>query len=331
MNKIEFGDNREIMKRWATEGVKVQSVVTSPPYFGLRSYLNDDDPNKEHEIGLEEQFTDYLDNMIEVFSGVWDILADDGCVWVNLGDSYFNYRPGSGQRVVNQTIQTGNKSSEIDNVSKRGIKQHGFKEKELMGIPWRFAFKMQEAGWYLRQDIIWAKNGMPESVKDRCTRAHEYVFMFTKKPQYYYDNQAIKEPLKSGKPEVRNKKGEGYQADYAHGDRFSEGERVYGADGMANKRSVWKVNTVPYKGAHSAVFPPKLIEPMILATSRKDDIVFDPFMGSGTTAFVALQHGRKYLGCELNKEYEPLQQQRIAEATMGKPDAEVIDNLFDGL
>lgn len=323
MNKIEFGDNRETMKKWAAEGVRVQSVVTSPPYFGLRSYLDDADPNKEHEIGLEEQFTDYLDNMIEVFDCVWDILADDGCVWVNLGDSYFNYRPGSGQRVVNQTIQTGNKSSEIDNVAKRAIRQTGFKEKELMGIPWRFAFRMQEAGWYLRQDIIWAKNGMPESVKDRCTRAHEYVFMFTKNPHYYYDNIAIQEPA------IYAGDNRGARTDSRRGTIANSVSGVTGE--FKNKRSVWKVNTVPYKGAHSAVFPPKLIEPMILATSRKNDIVFDPFMGSGTTAYVALQHGRQYMGCELNKEYEPLQQQRIAEAVIGKPDAEVIDNLFEGL
>jgi DNA modification methylase len=175
------------------------------------------------------------------------------------------------------------------------------------------AFALRADGWYLRQDIIWHKpNPMPESVQDRCTKAHEYIFLLSKSPKYYYDIDSIKEPLK-GEPETRNKNAEGYQADYAHGDRFSKGERVFGADGMANKRSVWTVNTKPYKGAHFAVFPQELIEPCIMAGAPVGGVVLDPFMGSGTTAQVAKHLNRQYLGCELNLDYKPLQDKRLCQ------------------
>lgn len=156
---------------------------------------------------------------------------------------------------------------------------------------------------------------MPESVQDRCTKAHEYIFLLSKSQKYYYDHEAIKEPLK-GEPEVRDKNGEGYQADYAHGDRFSKGARVFGADGMANKRSVWSVPVKPYSGAHFAVFPQELIEPCILAGAPVGGIVLDPFMGSGTTAQVAQNLGRQYIGCELNTDYKPLQDKRVAQQAL---------------
>ena len=274
MNKIEFGDCREIMRKWKERGIKAQTCVTSPPYFGLRDY------GHSGQIGLERTLDEYVRAMVEVFACVRDVLEDDGTLWLNLGDSY-----GSA--------------------------------KQLLGVPWRVAFALQADGWYLRQDIIWHKpNPMPESVQDRCTKAHEYIFLLSKKQKYYYDHDAIKEPLK-GEPEVRNKNAEGYQADYAHGDRFSKGERVFGADGMANKRSVWSVNTKPYKGAHFAVFPQELIEPCIMAGAPKDGIVLDPFMGSGTTAQVAQNLGRQYLGCELNPEYAPLQAERTKQYSLG--------------
>lgn len=272
MNKIEFGDCRETMRRWACENVKVQTCVTSPPYFGLRNY-----GGHHGQIGLEKSLDEYISTMVEVFQCVRDVLADDGTLWVNIGDGY-----GAG--------------------------------KQLLGVPWRLAFALQADGWILRQDIIWHKpNPMPESVQDRCTKAHEYIFLLSKSKKYYFNHVAIKQPIK-GVPETRNKNAEGYQADYAHGDRFSKGERVFGADGMANKRNVWTVALRPYKGAHFAVYPPALIEPCILAGSKPNDIVLDPFMGSGTTAQVAIQHGRQYLGCELNPDYNSLQQERIAKA-----------------
>lgn len=304
MNKVYFGDCRVSMRQMQKDGIKVQTCITSPPYYGLRDY------GVDGQIGNEQTPKEFIDNLVEVFACVWDVLEDNGTLWVNLGDSYYNYRPGKGQRVVANSIAS-QKASEFENSAKRGNKLDGYKEKDLMGMPWRLAFALQDFGWTLRQDIIWHKpNPMPESVKDRCTKSHEYIFLLSKNTHYYFDNASIKEPLK-GEPETRNKKAEGYQADYANGDRFSDGERVYGADGMANKRDVWSIPTKPYSGAHFAVFPQELVEPMILAGSKVGDIVLDPFFGSGTTGQVAQNLGRKWIGCELNKEYEQLQNERL--------------------
>ena len=304
MNKVYFGDCRDSMRQMAKDGIKVQTCITSPPYYGLRDYGHDG------QIGNEQTPKEFIDNLVEVFACVWDVLKDDGTLWVNLGDSYYNYRPGKGQRVVANSIAS-QKAAEFEHSAKRGNKLDGYKEKDLMGMPWRLAFALQDFGWTLRQDIIWHKpNPMPESVKDRCTKSHEYIFLLSKNPHYYFDNVSIKEPLK-GDPETRNKKAEGYQADYANGDRFSDGERVYGADGMANKRDVWSIPTKPYSGAHFAVFPQELVEPMILAGSKVGDIVLDPFFGSGTTGQVAQNLGRKWIGCELNQDYESLQNERL--------------------
>ena len=292
------------MRRWAQEGIKAQTCVTSPPYYGLRDY------GHEGQIGLEETPEEYIAEMVEVFRCVRDVLADDGTVWLNIGDSYYNYRPGKGQALVKQSV-ANNDQDLPQNCARRGNKLDGLKEKDLIGIPWMLAFALRADGWYLRQDIIWHKpNPMPESVQDRCTKAHEYIFLLSKSQKYYYDHEAIKEPLK-GEPEVRDKNGEGYQADYAKGDRFSKGARVFGADGMANKRSVWSVPVKGYDGAHFAVFPQELIEPCIMAGAPAGGVVLDPFMGSGTTAQVAQNLGRKYLGCELNPEYERLQWLRL--------------------
>ena len=309
MNLIEFGDCRETMREWARQGVKAQTCVTSPPYYGLRDY------GHEGQIGLEETPEQYIAAMVEVFRCVWDVLEDDGTLWLNIGDSYYNYRPGKGQALVKQSV-ANNDQDLPQTCARRGNKLDGLKEKDLIGIPWMLAFALRADGWYLRQDIIWHKpNPMPESVQDRCTKAHEYIFLLSKSQKYYYDIDSIKEPLK-GEPETRNKNAEGYQADYAHGDRFSKGERVFGADGMANKRSVWSVATKPYAGAHFAVFPPELIEPCIMAGAPVGGVVLDPFMGSGTTAQVAQDLGRQYLGCELNPEYKPLQEKRLRQLAL---------------
>jgi DNA modification methylase len=309
MNKIEFGDCREIMRKWASEGIKAQTCVTSPPYYGLRDYGHDG------QIGLEDTPEQYIEAMVEVFRCVWDVLKDDGTLWLNIGDSYYNYRPGKGQALVKQTVANSNQDLP-QTCARRGNKLDGLKEKDLIGIPWMLAFALRADGWYLRQDIIWHKpNPMPESVQDRCTKSHEYIFLLTKSSKYYYDHDAIKEPLK-GEPQVRDKNSEGYQANYAHGDRFSKGERVFGADGMANKRSVWSVPVKPYHGAHFAVFPQELIEPCILAGAPAGGVVLDPFMGSGTTAQVAQNLGRQYLGCELNIDYEALQKKRLAQYSL---------------
>jgi DNA modification methylase len=358
MNLIEFGDCRETMRKWKEQGIKAQTCVTSPPYYGLRDYgtakWDGGDADCEHSIsmptkwndpkrgsvlrpetahrggsstnchkcgatrvdaqlGLEEIPEEYIKAMVEVFRCVWDILEDDGTLWVNIGDSY-NTSP-AGNKTWGDGVGT-NKAYEEKQIhhGKKIIKS--LKQKDLIGIPWMLAFALRADGWYLRQDIIWHKpNPMPESVQDRCTKAHEYIFLMSKSPKYYYDIDSIKEPLK-GEPETRNKNAEGYQADYAHGDRFSKGERVFGADGMANKRSVWTITTKPYEGAHFATFPTDLIEPCIMAGAPVGGIVLDPFMGSGTTAQVAQHLGRQYLGCELNPDYKPLQDKRISQMSL---------------
>lgn len=302
MNKIEFGDCRETMARWATEGVKVQTCITSPPYYGLRDY------GHSGQIGLEESPEEFIENLVDVFRHVRELLADDGVIWVNIGDSYYNYRPGVGQRQGKQSI-AGQKFSEVENCHKRGLKLEGLKEKDLIGIPWMLAFALRADGWYLRQDIIWHKpNPMPESVRDRCTKAHEYIFLLSKSKNYYYDNEAIKYDATSTDNTDRNR--DETRLNNTPG-RTKMGGLKKNDYTKANKRSVWTVNTKPYKGAHFAVYPQELIEPCVLAGSREGDIVLDPFMGSGTTAAVAIKNGRKYLGCELNQEYESLQQERI--------------------
>ena len=325
MNIIEFGDCRETMRRWAAEGVKVQTCVTSPPYFGLRDYGHDG------QLGLEQTPEEYIAAMVEVFRCVWDVLEDDGTLWLNIGDSY----AAAGGAQVQGTKQTKGSQAGAWNGETRKPPQ-GIKPKDLIGIPWMLAFALRADGWYLRQDIIWHKpNPMPESVRDRCTKAHEYIFLLTKSAKYYYDSDAIKEPCSENnvkdflRRKTMNNKGKGSGTyEEARPDLCRAREAYMPKDFKRNKRTVWTVTTKPYKGAHFATFPPDLIEPCILAGSRPDDIVLDPFMGSGTTAAVALQHGRQYLGCELNPEYGELQQERIAGA-LPKDDGQM--SIFDAV
>lgn len=255
----------------------VQTVVTSPPYWGLRDYGDDE------QLGLEKNPLDFIENLCKVFDEIWRVLKDDGTVWVNLGDSYYN--------------------------------------KSLAGIPFRFAFAMQERGWFLRQDIIWHKpNVMPESVTDRCTKSHEYIFLLTKSSKYFYDNKAILEPIS----EVSLKRSEyGWDSDRPSTKNASMGGTGIHTDQMGtrfvnpegrNKRSVWTITAKGYKEAHFAVYPPELIEPCILAGSKEGDTVLDPFSGSGTTGEVALKHNRNYIGLELNPEYAEISRKRLIEA-----------------
>jgi DNA modification methylase len=309
MNKIEFGDCCDTMRRWASEGVKAQMCVTSPPYFGLRDY------GHEGQIGLEETPEQYIKAMIEVFRCVRDVLADDGTLWVNIGDSY-----AANRAYQVPSTKGGPKHSDSQSAGGKGSKvPEGLKPKDLIGIPWMLAFALRADGWYLRQDIIWSKpNPMPESVRDRCTKAHEYIFLLSKSERYFYDHEASKEPAVSEKPagNKRHKYADAYATGTSEEHRTKAGLLdLAGKEWETrNRRSVWTVATRPYKCAHFATFPPALIEPCILAGSRPGDIVLDPFMGSGTTAAVSLNHGRKYLGCELNPEYSVLQQQRIEAA-----------------
>ena len=222
--------------------------------------------------------------MVALFREVWRVLADDGTLWLNIGDSY-----------------AGNNSGE------------GLKPKDLIGIPWRVAFALQADGWYLRSDIIWHKpNPMPESVTDRPTKSHEYLFLLTKSPRYYYDNEAIKEPaLHPNIKHKSNKKPEGASVAYIGNPPTNLGRAGTSDDGLRNKRDVWTINTKPFKGAHFAVMPEALVEPCVLAGSAEGDTVLDPFTGSGTVAVVANRHGRNFVGTELNAEYAQIAYDRI--------------------
>jgi DNA modification methylase len=306
MNRIEIGDCRDTMRRWAQQGVKAQMCVTSPPYFGLRDY------GHEGQIGLEKTPDEYIAAMVEVFRCVRDVLADDGTLWLNIGDSYASTAPGT--RNAPQTKGSKTSPEQWGNF-RPDLRAHGLKPKDLIGIPWMLAFALRADGWYLRQDIIWHKpNPMPESVRDRCTKAHEYIFLLSKSDRYYFDHESIKEQAKVSSEGIRfggSKYGDSNDPKHAtkSGNVSKEYER-------ANKRSVWTVATQPYSGAHFATFPPALIEPCILAGSRLADIVLDPFMGSGTTAQVAQQLGRQYIGCELNPQYLSLQSERTAQQAL---------------
>jgi len=306
MNQIEFGDCRETMRRWAQEGVKVQTCVTSPPYFGLRDY------GHEGQIGLEETPEEYIVAMVEVFRCVWDVLADDGTLWLNIGDSYSTGTKAEHQQSTNPGV--GANRPEAQNSVARIGNPAGCKTKDLIGIPWMLAFALRADGWYLRQDIIWHKpNPMPESVRDRCTKAHEYLFLLSKSERYYFDSEAIAEPVAASTVERLNQPTLEQQAGSSRVPGKNNGNmKAVGSTDTRNKRSVWTVTTRPYKGAHFATFPTDLIEPCILAGSRSGDIVLDPFMGSGTTAQVAKGLDRRYLGCELNPAYKALQDERLA-------------------
>ena len=263
---VLFGDCRERLKEFDD---LARMCITSPPYYGLRNY-----GDKDNQIGIEQTPEDYVNELVKVFREVKNNLTEDGTLWLNIGDSYYNYRPGKGQALSKQTLAK-NDQDLPSKCARRGNKLDGLKEKDLIGIPWLLAFALRADGWYLRQDIIWNKpNPMPESVRDRCTKSHEYIFLLSKSQNYYFDVDAIKEPTR-------------------------------------RKRSVWDITKKPYKDAHFAVFPPDLIEPCIKAGSERGDIILDPFMGSGTTAMVSKQLGRDYIGCELHEEYGKLIQDRL--------------------
>ena len=275
---ILYGDCRETLQQFSDSGVRARMCVTSPPYYGLRDYGSEDT-----QIGLEESPEEFIQQLVEVFRGVRDCLTDDGTLWVNIGDSYYNYRGGKGQSLPKQSVANTNQDLPQGKNPRRGNKLKGYKEKDLIGIPWMLAFALRADGWYLRQDIIWSKpNPMPESMKDRCTKSHEYIFLLSKKQNYFFDVESIKEPTIDGKS-------------------------------LKRKKSVWNIQTKPFRGAHFAVYPPELIRPAILAGSEEGDIILDPFMGSGTTAMVSKSLGRHYIGCELHKEYGEIIDSRIQE------------------
>ncbi|QHG87974.1 site-specific DNA-methyltransferase [Xanthomonas sp. NCPPB 1638] len=340
---IHIGDCLSILPTLAA--ASVQTCITSPPYYGLRDY------GMAGQIGLEETPADYVARLVAVFAEVHRVLRDDGTLWLNLGDSYANdgkWGGSSGGKHANAlhgstSIGRGKVSTEL-------------KPKDLIGIPWRVAFALQEAGWHLRQDIIWAKpNPMPESVGDRCTKAHEYLFLLSKSPRYYFDQGAIREQVaassvarwaqdldqQAGSDRVPGKSNgtmkavggrsrrdtfaragavaehvlPGQQAAQHRADRA---EATFGTE-TRNKRSVWTVATKPFREAHFATFPEQLIEPCVLAGAPAGGVVLDPFLGAGTTAVVAERLGRRWLGVELNPEYVAIAEERLRGVSAGLP------------
>lgn len=307
-NHCYQGDCRVVMRNLIAAGVRVQCIVTSPPYWGLRDY------GVAGQLGLEPTLREFLVNMVEVFDLCRELLADDGTLWLNMGDGYVPCRAA------------------------------GVKTKDVTGQPWRLAIALQDAGWWLRQDIVWHKpNPMPESVRDRCTKSHEYVFLMTKGERYFYDFAAMQEPVSGGahargagvnpKAEIpsgwdtsgsghRSLKGRypGTGVGFGRGyDKVAKPRAKQNASfsaavtdlvDMRNRRSVWTIPTQSFDGAHFATFPEALVEPCVLAGSRPGDVVFDPFMGSGTVASVAQRLGRRWLGAELNPDYIALQAER---------------------
>jgi len=287
----------------------IHCVVTSPPYFGLRDY------GVAGQIGLEPTPDIFVTELVDVFREVRRVLRNDGTLWLNLGDSYSTHAAGKIANPMAKSTLGGTRTQEVANESSRAsgayYKCPSLPEKNLIGIPWRVAFALQADGWILRQDIIWSKpNPMPESVKDRCTKAHEYLFLLSKSDRYFYDSEAIKEPssefAKTGKRRRLKIDGESVVDAKIRGH-----DSNCGVSETRNRRSVWTVTPKPYKGAHFAVYPPELIEPCILAGCPEGGTVLDPFGGSGTTGGVALKHGRNAVLCELNGDYVALMPARI--------------------
>jgi DNA modification methylase len=331
---IHVGDCIESLKLMPEKSV--QTCITSPPYWGLRDYGHDG------QVGLEQTPDEYVAKMVEVFREVRRVLRDDGTLWVNLGDSYM-----ATKNCVNppQSVADGSMRGMPSFIAPNRKDQGGLKSKDLVGIPWRVALALQADGWWLRQDIIWNKpNPMPESVRDRCTKSHEYIFLLAKSNLYYFDHEAIKEKSVTG--DTRTPYGSDGAWAMDGRDKWEEGkgQQRPNADGARrNRRSVWTINTKPYAGAHFATFPEKLVEPMVLAGSSEVGccpscgapwgragstveweptckcpehkpvpcLVLDPFTGSGTTGAVSLRLGRNFVGCELNPEYAKLAESRI--------------------
>ena len=305
INKIYCMDNREGLK--LLDDNSIDCCVTSPPYWNLRDY------GVDGQIGLEQTPEEYVQQMVDVFHEVKRALKPEGTLWLNLGDSY----SGSGKGAANYPGDYPKQNTNAGSLTTKGTVGYvppGLKSKDLVGIPWMIAFALRADGYYLRQDIIWAKpNPMPESVTDRCTKSHEYIFLLSKSEHYYYDNEAIAEdtvyPVGS-RPD--KKRGEFKGKYHAHEDFKHISDSFRTIRDKRNKRSVWTVATRPFRGAHFATFPEQLIEPCILAGCPEGGIVLDPFMGAGTTAVVAWKHNRNYIGFELNPEYVKISENRLA-------------------
>lgn len=377
INKCHFGDVRDVLRQMIADGVKVNTIVTSPPYWGLRSYLPADHTDKSLELGSEPTLREFIESMTGVMMLAREVLADDGTMWMNMGDCYatgagkVNTAPGGGTQGERWAGARGGHEGKHGYQAGIGpmlqpnrMPQIGLKPKDLVGQPWRLAFALQDAGWWLRQDIIWSKpNPMPESTRDRCTKAHEYIFLMSKSERYYYDFDAVQEPVNGNANPRRasikapdgwathegghgsfhkdgREKGKyvGNGVGFGHGYDETPKARVNGRklaeagsgtknnDSMddalsemrdtRNRRSVWTVPSEPYKGAHFATFPTKLIEHCVLAGAPAGGVVLDIFMGSGTTAQVAEQLGRKWIGIDIDVRNKALQADRLRQPSL---------------
>ncbi len=306
--EIVAGDCTETMGLYLADK-SVNCCVTSPPYFGLRDY------GHAGQIGLEPTPDEFVAKLVEVFREVRRVLRDDGTLWLNLGDSY-----ASGGRKSRDPGKSKIHPAFKGDAFADGLRPddpEGIKQKDLLGIPWRVAFALQQDGWYLRQDIIWHKpNPMPESVRDRCTKAHEYIFLLSKSPKYYFDWQAMQEPATNRPPGNKKPTKGGREYLIAEGEQHRTAANLHNIEAREtrNRRSVWTVTTKPFRGAHFATFPPDLIEPCVLAGCPAGGTVLDPFGGAGTTALVATRHNRKSFSCEMNPAYVEMAEARLRKA-----------------
>ena len=336
MNRLELLNNSRILVGDALDVLRTlpdqyaDCCVTSPPYYGLRDY------GVDGQIGLEQTPEKYISRLVEVFREVHRVLKDDGTLWVNIADSYAGSGKGGAIYPDNAAkYKQGTNRGMLGAVNTTKPRTPGIKPKDMIGIPWMLAFALRADGWYLRQDIIWHKtNCMPESVRDRCTKSHEYIFLLSKSRRYYFDAEEIKEPAvgfenaplaeigKKLKPNAHRRKGNAKS--FRGGGAYTGGKSFYNSavsereshgntanlTGLRNRRDVWNVSTQGYKGAHFATFPEKLIEPCILAGSREGGVVIDPFFGSGTTGKVAIDNGRAFVGIDINAEYGQMASER---------------------
>ena len=309
LNTIIHGDSLDVLKTLPSESVNC--IVTSPPYYCLRDY------GVAGQIGLEKSPEKYIERLVSVFSECFRVLKADGTFWLNIGDSYAGSGRGWGGKndLFSRKIQpTASYATEFS----KPQKLLNYKNKDLIGIPWALAFALRERGWYLRQDIIWHKpNPMPESVTDRCTKSHEYLFLLTKSPKYYFNHASMLEPAKyDNRKDIVKKPSPKYQnggTGLAIQGFAKSGYRWKSVEGqfVRNRRDVWNIPTHPFKGAHFATFPPELVRPCVQAGCPKGGVVLDPFSGAGTTALVAKECGCNYIGIELNPDYIKIAQQRL--------------------
>lgn len=315
MINVITGNCLDVLKN--IEDKSISCCITSPPYYGLRDYGIDG------QFGHEKTPDEFIEQLVKVFREVRRVLADNGTLWVNIGDSYAGSSQGIGGNSSSPSKQDSNKGTlEMKKSGKKSVTAHliGYKPKDLIGIPWMLAFALRNDGWYLRQDIIWSKpNAMPESVKDRCTKSHEYIFLLSKSRDYYFNHEAMQETAVNDAVSTRdNPPRYGGKKYTQNPDEFyrTKSGNAYAYTGKRNRRDVWNISIQPCKDAHFAVFPEKLVEPCILAGSKEGDTILDPFGGSGTTGYVANRLCRHAIIIEINPKYAEIARNRTNQVSI---------------